>query len=215
MLTLSHFTRNLCKFRLESTIPIAKRRYYGRVEQGVHDFLGLAQHVIDGSAVTKGTVESPDAIYKFFDTTSVVVVAARNQAVNGQCTKADPSCRGKEIRDSRYHDMKTSMYLLANAFRINQQKAPDNLPTVKAAKKFFKEVDAMEVAVQKLLATNNPSSNNNNLQQRDTIMAAQQHYVKALDYLDVYLDLVELPPTDSGYYDTEFDTRVGETARIM
>ena len=36
--------------------------------------------------------------------------------------------------------MKASMYLLGNAFRINQQKAPDNLPTVKAAKAFFKEM---------------------------------------------------------------------------
>ena len=41
------------------------------------------------------------------------------------------------------------------------------------------------------------------------------HYAAALDILDTYLDLVELPPVDGGFYDQEFDTRVGETARIM
>ncbi len=38
--------------------------------------------------------------------------------------------------------------------------------------------------------------------------------LKALDILDTYLDLVELPPTESGHYDKEFDTLVGESARI-
>lgn len=79
-------------------------------------------------------------ISDFFDVDKTVIVPARNQSVNGQCTKKDRSCKGKEIRDSRYNDMKASMYLLSNAFRINQQKAPDNLPSVRAAKAFFKEM---------------------------------------------------------------------------
>eukprot|EP00980_Cylindrotheca_fusiformis_P025896 scaffold14838_cov129-Cylindrotheca_fusiformis.AAC.1 len=120
-----------------TTIPIAKRRYYGRVQAGVHDFLLL------GPEVVKANMGS-DAIQSFFDPTSLVVVEARNQSINGQCTKKDGNCRGAEVRDSPYNDMKTSMYLLANAFRINQQKSPDALPTVKAAKAFFKEIDAME-----------------------------------------------------------------------
>lgn len=65
---------------------------------------------------------------------------AKRQDINGQCTKKDGTCKGKEVRDSIYNDMKASMYLLGNAFRINQTKAPDNLPTVKAAKAFFKEM---------------------------------------------------------------------------
>lgn len=44
--------------------------------------------------------------------------------------------------------------------------------------------------------------------------AAVQRYTAALDILDGYLDLVELPPIDSGHYEQEFDTLVGETARI-
>jgi len=114
-----------------TTIPIAKRRYYGRVQQAVHEFLEM------GPVVVKADMTDP-MIQKFFDAEGVVVVEARNQSINGQCTKKDASCKGAEIRDSRYNDMKASMYLLGNAFRINQQKAPDNLPTVQAAKAFFK-----------------------------------------------------------------------------
>jgi hypothetical protein len=43
---------------------------------------------------------------------------------------------------------------------------------------------------------------------------SQQLYVMAYDILDKYLDLVELPPLESGHYDQQFDTLVGETARI-
>lgn len=178
-----------------STIPIAKRRYYGRVQAAVHDFLLI------GGEVVKGDMSAP-LIKDFFDVNSLVVVEARSQSINGQCTKKDNTCKGAEIRDSKYNDMKTSMYLLGNAFRINQQKPPDSLPTVKAAKAFFKEMDAMEkrVTAKKI---------------KPGDKEAVGHYAAALDILDVYLDLVELPPIDSGWYDKEFDRRVGESARIM
>ncbi len=143
---------------------------------------------------------SDPLIQKFFDVQGVVVVPARNQAINGQCTKKDNSCKGAAIRDSRWNDMKASMYLLGNAFRINQTKAPDNLPTVRAAKAFFKEIDAMEKAVKK------PKKGVD----KDTI----KRYAAGLDILDTYLDLVELPPIDSGHYEQEFDTLVGVSARI-
>lgn len=176
-----------------TTIPIAKRRYYGRVQQAVHEFLLLGPDMVkaDMTAV---------AIQDFFDVTKTVIQAAKKTSINGQCTKKDGDCKGKEIRDSRYNDMKTSMYLLGNAFRINQTKAPDNLPTVKAAKGFFKTMDALEKAVVK-----KPKKND---------VKSVQLYVSALDILDVYLDLVELPPTASGHYDKEFSTLVGESSRI-
>ena len=151
-----------------------------------------------GPEVVKGDMGAA-AIQAFFDTKGLVVVEARRQDVNGQCTKKNADCKGAEVRDSIYNDLKTSMYLLGNAFRINQTKAPDNLPTVKAAKAFFKEMDAMEKAVKK---------------KKKNDKEAVQLYANALDILDSYLDLVELPPIDSGYYDQEFDTRVGESARI-
>lgn len=175
------------------TIPIAKRRYYGRVQQGVHEFLAMGSDVVKGD-MTVASVQG------FFDPEGALLVPSRRQDIKGQCTKKDSSCRGNEVRDSRYNDMKASMYLLANAFRTDQQKPPDRLPTVKAARAFFKEVDEMEKAVRKKPKKNDP--------------AAVGHYAAALDILDQYLDLVELPPTESGHYDQEFDTNVGETARI-
>jgi hypothetical protein len=183
---------------LYSTIPIAKRRYYGRVQEGVHEFL-----LMQSALQTNGQLSDP-AVQTFFDPQGALIVAAKRQDVNGQCTKKDGDCRGREIRDSRYNDMKASMYLLGNAFRTDQQKPPDRLPTVKAARAFFAEVDALE----KIVKSNKKSYSNNEVNQ------AQQRYTQALAILNDYLDLVELPPTQGGYYDQEFDTLVGETARI-
>jgi hypothetical protein len=177
-----------------TTIPIAKRRYYGRVQQGVHEYLLM------GPAIVKGDT-TDTTVQQFFDRQGTVIVQAKRKDVNGQCTKKDGDCRGKEIRDSRYNDLKVSMYLLGNAFRLDQVKAPDSLPTVKMAKAFFKEMDELEK-----LVTKKPKSSGD--------AAAQKRYLAALDILDSYLDLVELPPTDSGHYDQEFSTLVGETARI-
>jgi hypothetical protein len=175
-----------------TTIPIAKRRYYGRVQEAVHEFLDIGQDVVKAD-MTAASVQL------FFDPYGALIVAAKRQDIKGQCTKKDTTCKGKEIRDSRYNDMKASMYLLGNAFRINQQKPPDRLPTVQAAKAFFKEMDQMEKEVKKK-KPNDPE--------------AVQHYAAALEILDRYLDLVELPPIDSGHYDKEFDTLVGSSARI-
>lgn len=73
--------------------------------------------------------------------------------------------------------------------------------TVRAAKAFFARMDEM----QKRVAVKKPKTN-------DPESAAL--YLAALEILDKYLDLVELPPIDSGHYEQEFDTLVGETARI-
>ena len=52
------------------------------------------------------------------------------------------------------------------------------------------------------------------LAKEGNVAKAQAVYLDALDILDTYLDLVELPPTDSGVYEQEFDTRVGVSSRI-
>ena len=135
----------------------------------------------------------------FFDVTKTVVIEGKKKDINGVCTKKDGDCKSASIYDSRYNDMKTTMYLLGNAFRINQTKAPDNLPTVKAAKKFFKVMNKFEFKLSK-----------KQLSESD----AKGMFADALDILDEYLDLVELPPTESGHYDKEFSTLVGETSRI-
>uniref|UniRef100_A0A7S4ABN8 Uncharacterized protein n=1 Tax=Pseudo-nitzschia australis TaxID=44445 RepID=A0A7S4ABN8_9STRA len=175
-----------------TTIPIAKRRYYGRVQQSVHEFLLLGPEIVQADF-------SQPMIQHFFDPKGLVVVAAKRKDVNGQCTKKNGDCKGSEVRDSIYNDMKTSMYLLANAFRLNQTKAPDNLPSVRAAKKFFKEMDLVEKAATKKRKND-----------RDSVV----HFAAALEALDAFLDLVELPPTDSNWYEQEFDRAVGSSARI-
>lgn len=151
-----------------------------------------------GKDVVKGDMNAA-SVQSFFDPTGALIVAAKNSDIRGTCTKKDGDCKGKEIRDSRYNDMKISMYLLGNSFRTDQQKPPDRLPTVQAAKAFFKEMNEMEKCVKKRKA-NDPE--------------AVKHYAAAMDILDVYLDLVELPPTDTGNYEQVFDTKVGNTARI-
>ena len=176
-----------------TTIPIAKRRYYGRVQEAVHEFLLMAP------AVIKGDLTDP-IVQDFFDVTKTVVVPGKKKDINGVCTKKDGDCKSTDILDSRWNDMKTTMYLLGNAFRINQTKAPDNLPSVQAAKKFFRVVNKFEVRVVK-----KPSTNDKN---------AAAMYAEALDLLDEFLDLVELPPTETGHYDEEFSTLVGTSSRI-
>lgn len=165
----------------------------------MHDFLLIGPEVVKGDMKSEG-------IQTFFDTNSLVVVEGRRQDINGQCTKKNQSCKGAEVRDSPYNDMKTSMYLLGNAFRFNQQKPPDSLPTVKAAKAFFKEMDAMEKQVAKAKKKKNADGAPDKV--------AQGHFLAALTILDQYLDLVELPPTDSGHYDQEFSRKVGDSARL-
>ena len=136
----------------------------------------------------------------FFDVTKTVVVEGKKKDINGVCTKKDGDCKSTTIFDSRYNDMKTSMYLLGNAFRINQTKAPENLPSVRAAKKFFKQMNKFE-----LVALKDP---------RGGGAKARDIYATAVDILDEFLDLVELPPTESGNYDKEFSTKVGDSSRI-
>lgn len=175
-----------------TTIPIAKRRYYGRVQAGVHEFLLLGPEVVQSDF-------SQAKIQNFFNPEGLVVVEAKRKDINGQCTKKGANCKGQAIRDSYYNDMKTSMYLLANAFRLNQTKAPDNLPTVKAAKRFFKEMDFVEKAAKR-----------NRKNDKESVI----HFAAAIQALDEFLDLVELPPTNSGWYEQDFDRAVGSAARI-
>jgi hypothetical protein len=60
--------------------------------------------------------------------------------------------------------------------------------------------------MQKRVTVKNPNTNDSS--------QAIQCYANALEILDRYLDLVELPPIDSGHYEKNFDTLVGETARL-
>jgi len=63
-----------------TTIPIAKRRYYGRVQEAVHEYLLI------GPAIVKGEMEDP-TLKLFFDKNGIVTVEAKRQDINGACTK--------------------------------------------------------------------------------------------------------------------------------
>ena len=63
-----------------TTIPIAKRRYYGRVQEAVHEYLLI------GPAIVKGDIEDP-TLKLFFDKNGIVTVEAKRQDINGACTK--------------------------------------------------------------------------------------------------------------------------------
>ena len=49
---------------------------------------------------------------------------------------------------------------------------------------------------------------------KKNVKGVQAAYLKGLDVLDGYLDLVELPPVESGNYDKTFERGVGSSARI-
>jgi len=71
-----------------TTIPIAKRRYYGRVQEAIRQYLIL------GPAIVKGDVSS-GVVQQFFDKAGIVTVEGVPGAIlaNGKCaTKKVRTC---------------------------------------------------------------------------------------------------------------------------
>lgn len=118
-----------------TTIPIAKRRYFGRVKQGVFEYLSV------GAAIKKGELDS-SAIDNFFADTIQVSESKQKR----QCIGNDASCRTKEKFSSRWEDLKLSMFLLGNAFRTDSGKPPEKVKQVKEAQAFFVQVDKLRKA---------------------------------------------------------------------
>ncbi|KAL1530636.1 hypothetical protein AB1Y20_001536 [Prymnesium parvum] len=155
-----------------TTIPIAKRRYFGRVKQGVYEFTLL------GEAIKKGDLQSSD-VTNFFAQT-IKTQSARQKS---QCAGSGSNCQVKEEFSSRWEDMKLSMYLLGNAFRMDSGKPPEKVKQVKEAKAFFTQVEKLQVASRV-----------------GDKKAAAARYADAIDALEIYLNDVELPPTDNPEY---------------
>uniref|UniRef100_A0A7S4ETH5 Uncharacterized protein n=1 Tax=Chrysotila carterae TaxID=13221 RepID=A0A7S4ETH5_CHRCT len=155
-----------------TTIPIAKRRYFGRVKQGVYEFNNME------AVLTSGDVRS-EGISNFFAQT--IKTQSKRQKTN--CRGGGDACVVKEEFSSRWEDMQLAMFLLGNAFRLDSGKPPEKVRQVKEAKVFFAEMEQLRKASQ---AGN-----------RD---AATMHYVAARDALNIFLNDVELPPTDDPVY---------------
>merc|ERR1712087_215165 len=162
-----------------TTIPIAKRRYFGRVKQGVYEFMNM------GGAIAKGDVGSED-ITNFFAQT--IKTASQRQKAN--CRGSD-TCIVKEEFESRWDDMRLAMFLLGNAFRLDSGKPPEKVRQVKEAKAFFGEVEKLQKASK-----------------AGSRKEALLRYANAREALDVFLNDVELPPTDDPAYLDSADEKV-------
>lgn len=150
-----------------TTIPIAKRRYFGRVKQGVFEFLAV------GDAIKKGQLQSP-AIEDFFSDNLKV----QSKRQKRQCVGDEKACQVNEKFSSRWEDMKLSMFLLGNSFRMDSGKPPEKVKQVKEAKAFTTQVEKLRKATV--------------AGDRKT---AALSYAAALEALEIYLNDVELPPT--------------------
>eukprot|EP00434_Breviolum_minutum_P030075 symbB.v1.2.026596.t1/scaffold2672.1/size73286/2 len=180
-----------------STIPSGKRRFYGRVRQGLYQFLKMEP------AIKAGNLQAPE-IEDFF---SMNIVKVKGGMPMKNCGFGG-SCKTKEKRTSRWLDFKTATDLLAGAFRYDAGDVPDFLPGVKVARAMAKKVCHP--------TTFHTSSFQQQLHQVDRMEQAinegnvkevQQLYTKSKLDLSRYLPLVELEPLDSQDYTHEWDTR--------
>ena len=128
-----------------STIPIAKRRYYGRVQQGVHEFLAMGPDIVKGDMAA-------DSVQHFFDVEGTLIVPAKRKDVNGQCTKKDGDCRGKEIRDSRYNDMVRMIKLVLVFHTRVHERAMDFLHLTNANMKPHDKIESKRLSARKRLS---------------------------------------------------------------
>lgn len=163
-----------------TTIPVAKRRYFGRVKQGVYEFLNMQ------TAVNAGNFKSDD-VSNFFAQT--IVTSSKRQKSN--CRGSSEACVVQEELSSRWEDLQLSMFLLGNAFRLDAGKPPEKVRQVKEAKAFFSEVEKLQRAMRQ-----------GNQDQ------ASKGFVAARAALDVFLNDVDLPPTVDPVYGTSADTKV-------
>lgn len=161
-----------------STIPSAKRRFYGRVRQGIYQFLLLED------PVSKGAFDDP-AIEQFFAKT--ILLQKGGEKIAG-CMFSD--CVTKEKRTSRWNDFKVAADLLASAFRYDASDVNDRLPQVKLIRAYAKKVDKMKGAIA----------------EGDQTTAQQLFKAAKLD-LTRYTGMVELAPISSEDYTHEWDTR--------
>ena len=164
-----------------TTVTTAKRRYYGRVKQGVFEFLAV------GAAVDRGELQSADVTSFFADS-----LQTRAAGTKTRCEGGGDACTVSERLESRWNDMQTAMYLLGNAFRTSGGTAPpppDKVKQVREAKAFAAQVERLRRAA---------ASDN----RKDAALA----YAAAVDALSLFLNDVDLPPPDDATYRRQADT---------
>ena len=180
----------LCPTRVDAdssnrftTVTTAKRRYYGRVKQGVFEFLAL------GAAVTAGDLRSADVTGFFADSLQTRAASVKTRS----CEGGGAACAVEERFSSRWDDMKTSMLLLGNAFRTSGGTAPpppDKVKQVREAKAFASQVERLRKAAAS-----------------GSLKDATLSYVAAREALSIFLNDVDLPPLSDPEYQRQADTQ--------
>lgn len=161
-----------------STIPSAKRRFYGRVRQGIYAFLSMEK------PISAGNIQD-EAVATFF--AKDIIKQKGGEKVKG-CQFSE--CVTKEKRTSRWLDFKISADLLASAFRYDSSDVADYLPQVKLIRAFAKKVEKMEASIAK----------------GDTEAAKSQYQVCKND-LARYVPMVELANLDAEDYTHAWNTK--------
>lgn len=164
-----------------TTIPTAKRRFYGRVRQGIFEYLQM------GEAIQAGNLKDP-RVSRFFDK-NLLLQAGGEKVRKGCNPDLDPNCLTVEKKTSRWLDFKASSYLLASAFRYDANEVNDFLPQVKMIKSYQKNVEAIQKAAKS-----------------GDVQKAKDAYKNSFEPLEKYLVIVELNPISSGDYSHEWDT---------
>jgi len=161
-----------------STIPSAKRRFYGRVREGIYKFLRMEEPVLTGNF-------ADPVIEDFF--AKNIILEVGGEKIKG-CMFAD--CVTKERRTSRWNDFKIASDLLASAFRYDASDINDNLPQVRLIRAYAKKVNKLQKAIEE-----------------GDKEKAKVLFANAKMDLNRYTGMVELAPLSSEDYTHEWDTR--------
>lgn len=172
------------------TVPPAKRQYYGRVQQGVYEYLNM------GEAIRKGNWED-ESFDKFYGKLYKSATAEIRRK-EGSCKQVkDPEkrerCYGKinYAYQSRFDDLKKSGFLLGNAFRSDSTLDP---PNVKECAQWL-STERQMIRLRKAINKEN---------QKEALLA----FSASIDALNNYLVDVDLPPTNYDLYDSPADLTV-------
>lgn len=161
-----------------STIPSAKRRFYGRVRQGIYQFLQMEM------PIKAGNLQDP-LVEDFF--AKNILKQVGGEQIRG-CQFAD--CKTKEKRTSRWNDFKLASDLLASGFRYDASDVNDFLPQVRLIRSFAKKVEKINAAIGD-----------------NDVKKVQKLYTESKKELDMYTEYVELAHLDSEDYTHPWDTR--------
>jgi len=165
-----------------STIPSAKRRFYGRVRQGLYQYLQMEPDINAGNLQAQ-------SIDDFFGK-NIIKVKGGQDVKNCGFDISGKECKTKEKRTSRWLDWKVASDLLASAFRNDASDINDYLPQVKIIRAMHKKVGKIQEAIDK-----------------NDVKEVKAQYAKTKIDLERYLKLVELEPLTSEDYTHEWDTR--------